>query len=218
MKRKLYVAGLICLATVLGCEKRRDAATDLTAPAYSGNVVEETEIADVKEKRRPSHVDFKRSYVLYGQQKYDEAAEFMRQGNASLKGELSTTQGDLKQDAVDVVREITLLVGEVRQGEVASAAALQQPLSRSQRIVAQNYFENVRENMKDQPADEMAYQVNLGLEALENSYAYGNEGDRARVQPLIGETRQMLQNPQSVNRQQVAAQLQKLSGMLKTGE
>jgi hypothetical protein len=31
----------------------------------------------------------------------------------------------------------------------------------------------------------MAYQVNLGLQALENSFAYGNNQGQAGMQPLI---------------------------------
>jgi len=214
MERSVYAAGLICLALLMGCEKQRDAATEVTAPAF-GNAVEETKLADVKEKRRPSQADFERAFQLYGQQKYDEAADYLRQGNASLKGELSTVQGDLKEEAVDVVREVAQLVGKVRQGKVESAEALPQTLSRSQRIVARNYFHQVQENIDQQPADEMAYQVNLGLQALENSFGYGNPQGQAEAQPLIAETRQLVQNPQSINRQQVAAQLQKLTGVLK---
>jgi hypothetical protein len=142
MEKKLCIAGLICLATVLGCEKRRDAATDLEAPAFSGNAVEETKMADVKEKRRPSHADF-------------------------------------------------------------------------QRVVAQNYFAHVQKNAKTQPADEMVYQVNLGLQAMENSLAYGNDQAGAGMQPLIQETRQLVQDPKLVNRDQIAAQLQKLTTALK---
>jgi hypothetical protein len=214
MEKKLCIAGLICLATVLGCEKRQDAATDLEAPAFAGNAVEETPMADVKEKRRPSHADFQQGFNLYGQKKYDEAAEFIRQGNASLKGELSNVQGDLKQDAVQAVREITLLVGKVKDGKLESPQALQAPLSRAQRVVARNYFAHVQENAKTQPADEMAYQVNLGLQALENSFAYGNEGSRPGMQPLIEETRQLVQDPKSLDRNQVAAQLQKVTAGL----
>ncbi len=211
MEKKLCIAGLICLATVLGCEKRQDAATDLEAPTFSGNAVEETPMADVKEKRRPSHADFQQGFNLYGQKKYDEAAGFIRQGNASLKGELSNVQGDLKQDAVEAVREITLLVGKVKEGKLESPQALQEPLSRAQRVVARNYFAHVQENAKTQPADEMAYQVNLGLQALENSFAYGNKGAQAGMQSLIEETRQLVQDPKSLNRDQIATQLQKLT-------
>ncbi len=214
MEKKLCIAGLICLATLLGCEKRQDAATDLEAPAFAGNAVEETPMADVKEKRRPSHADFQQGFNLYGQKKYDEAAEFIRQGNASLKGELSNVQGDLKQDAVQAVREITLLVGKVKDGKLESPQVLQEPLSRAQRVVARNYFAHVQENAKTQPADEMAYQVNLGLQALENSFAYGNNQAQADMQPLIQETRQLVQDPKSLNRDQVAAQLQKLTAGL----
>jgi hypothetical protein len=214
MEKKLCIAGLICLATLLGCEKRQDAATDLEAPAFAGNAVEETPMADVKEKRRPSHADFQQGFNLYRQKKYDEAAEFIRQGNASLKGELSNVQGDLKQDAVQAVREITLLVGKVKDGKLESPQALQEPLSRAQRVVARNYFAHVQENAKTQPADEMAYQVNLGLQALENSFAYGNNQAQAGMQPLIGETRQLVQDPKSLNRDQVVAQLQKLTAGL----
>jgi hypothetical protein len=215
MEKKLCIAGLICLATVLGCEKRRDAATDLEAPAFSGNAVEETKMADVKEKRRPSHADFQQGFNLYGQKKYDEAAEFLRQGNASLKGELSNVEGNLKQDAVQAVREITLLVGKAKKGQLNSPQALGQPLSRAQRVVAQNYFAHVQKNAKTQPADEMVYQVNLGLQAMENSLAYGNDQAGAGMQPLIQETRQLVQDPKLVNRDQIAAQLQKLTTALK---
>ena len=215
MEKKLWIAGLICLATVLGCEKRKDAATDLEAPAFAGNAVEETEMADVTEKRRPSHVDFYQGFQLYGQKKYDAAADFLRQGNASLKGELGNVQGDLKQDAVEAVREITLLVGKVRKGNLDSPQALQEPLSRAQRVVAQNYFDHVQENVKTQPPVDMAYQVNQGLQALENSFAYGNNQAQAGMQPLIEETRQLVQDPKSLNREQIAAQLQKLTTTLK---
>lgn len=214
MEKKLCMAGLICLATLLGCEKRRDAATDLEAPAFQGNAVEETELADVKEKRRPSNVDFEQGFTLYGEKKYDEAADFLRQGNASLKGELSNVEGDLKQDAVQAVREITLLVGKARKGELESPQALQEPLSRAQRVVAQNYFAHVQKNAKTQPAEEMVYQVNLGLQAMENSFAYGNSQAGAGMQPLVQETRRLVQDPKSLNRDQIAAQLQKLAASL----
>jgi hypothetical protein len=148
MEKKLCIAGLICLATVLGCEKRKDAATDLEAPAFSGNAVEETAMADVKEKRRSSHVDFQQGFNLYGQKKYEEAAEFLRQGNASLKGELGNVQGDLKQDAVETVREITLLVGKVKQGKVDSPQALQEPLSRAQRVWRRTTSSTCRKTLK----------------------------------------------------------------------
>lgn len=221
MKRivyRVYAVGLICLATVTGCEKRGDTATDLTAPAYSGNTVEETKTADVMEKRRPSHADFQKSYELYGQKKYNEAADYMRQGNASLKGELSTVQGELKQEAVDVVREITLLVGDVRKGKVTSPKALQGSLGRAQRIVAQNYLAQAQDNLERQPPAEIANQVDLSLKAFENSYAYGNDRVPAGMQPLIDQTRLLVQNPQSMDRRQVAAQLQKLSGALSAGQ
>ncbi len=215
MEKKRWIAGLICLATVLGCEKRKDAATDLEAPAFAGNAVEETGMADVAEKRRPSHADFHKGFELYGQKKYDEAADFLRQGNASLKGELGNVQGDLKQDAVEAVREITLLVGKVRKGNLDAPQALQEPLSRAQRVVAQNYFVHAQENVKTEPPAELANHVNLGLNALENSFAYGNNQVRAGMQPLIEETRQLVQDPKSLNREQIAAQLQKLAATLK---
>ena len=61
----------------------------------------------------------------------------------------------------------------------------------------------------------MAYQVNQGLQALENSFAYGNNQAQAGMQPLIEETRQLVQDPKSLNREQIAAQLQKLATTLK---
>jgi hypothetical protein len=109
-------------------------------------------------------------------------------------------------------------VGDVRKGKVASAEALQGSLGRAQRVVAQNYFAQAQNSFEQQSSAEMANQVNLGLKALENSYAYGNDQARASVQPLIEETRQLVQSPQSMDRRQVAAQLQKLSGTLGTGQ
>jgi hypothetical protein len=217
MKKVIYLAALAGV-TLIGCEKRRDAATELTSPEFSGTEVEEVQTADGKERRRSSHVDFQKAVELYGQKKYADAGDFLRQGNASLKGELHTINGDLKSDAVEVVREITLLVGKVKDGKVESMDALQKPLGEAQRIVALNYFRQVQDNINSQPPDEISHQVNLGLEAMENSFRYGNVPDKQNLQPVISETRELVSNAENINRQQVSAQLQKLTGSVRSPE
>lgn len=209
MKRVIYLTALIALS-FFGCEKRRDAATELTSPEFSGNAVEEVSTADVAERRRTSHIDFQKAVQLYNQKKYEEAGEFMRQGNASLKGELHTADGDLKREAVDLVREITFLVGKVKDGDVKSSDALLKPLMQSQRIVARNYFQQVEKNMDEQP-DEITHKINLGLEAMENSFLYGNSRPEGDLQAVIAETREMVNTGTSLDRKQIAAQMQKLS-------
>ena len=215
MKKQVFLSALVGLA-LLGCEKRRDAATELTSPEFSGTKVEEVQTADGKEQRRSSHVDFQKAVELYGQKKYADAGDFLRQGNASLKGELHTINGDLKSDAVEVVREITLLVGKVKDGKIESMDALQKPLGEAQRIVALNYFRQVQDNIDSQPPDEISHQVNLGLEAMENSFRYGNVQDKQNLQPVISETRELVNNVENINRQQISAQLQKLTGSVRS--
>ncbi len=211
MKKIIYLAALTGV-TLTGCEKRRDAATELTSPEFSGTQVGGSQTADGLERRRSSHLDFQKAVELYGQKKYADAGDFLRQGNASLKGELHTVSGDLKSDAVEVVREITLLVGKVKDGKVASMDALRKPLGEAQRIVAVNYFRQVQDNIDSQPPDEISHQVNLGLEAMENSFQYGNAQNQQNLQPVISETREMVNNAENINRQQLSAQLQKLTG------